>query len=64
MLNVRPFDDFDSAAQAVLAYLQRRLGFDLWLLTRVVDDEWVILKSRDASYGICLLYTSPSPRDS
>lgn len=52
MLNVRPFDDFDSAAQAVLAYLQRRLGFDLWLLTRVVDDEWVILKSRDASYGI------------
>lgn len=52
VLNVRPFADFDAAATAALAYLQRRIGFDLWLLARRVGDEWVILKSKDISYGI------------
>lgn len=52
MVNVRPFDDFDTTAKAVLAYLQRRLGFDLWLLTRKVGGHAVVLSSQDASYGI------------
>ena len=52
MANVRPFPDFDACVHAVLAYLQRRLGFDLWLLSRTVGDQSVVLSSQDASYGI------------
>lgn len=52
MLNIRPFASFDDAAQAVLGHLQRRIGFELWLLARRTADGWQILHSRDSGYDI------------
>ncbi len=47
-----PFPDFDSAAGGVLDFLHERLGFALWLVTRVEDGQWVIEHARDEGYGV------------
>jgi hypothetical protein len=47
-----PFADFDSASSEVLDFLHDRLGFALWLVTRVEDDRWVIEQARDEGYGV------------
>src|SRR5438270_2387314 len=52
MLSVNAFPDFRSAAAAVLDYLHRRLGFDLWMVTRVEGQEWIILQVEDHGYGV------------
>jgi diguanylate cyclase len=44
--------DFASAAQAVMAFLHQRLGFGLWMVTRVEGDDWIVLQSEDHGYGI------------
>ncbi|HSV15741.1 MAG TPA: diguanylate cyclase [Tepidisphaeraceae bacterium] len=49
---MKAFPDFRSAAAAVLDYLHRRLGFDLWMVTRVEGQEWIILQVEDHGYGI------------
>lgn len=36
---IQPFIDFPSAAKAVPSYLYPRIGFDLWLVTRVEGDD-------------------------
>jgi len=46
------FHDFRSAAAAVLQYLHRRIGFDLWLISRVEGEEWIILQVEDHGYGV------------
>lgn len=46
------FPDFRSAAAAVLDYLHRRIGFDLWMVTRVAGEEWIILQVEDHGYGV------------
>ncbi len=46
------FSDFPSAATAVLQFLQGRLGFDLWMVTRAVGEDWVILNAADTGYGV------------
>ena len=47
-----PFRDFDSAAPEVLEFLKDRLGFSLWLVTRVERDQWIIEHARDEGYGV------------
>lgn len=47
-----PFPDFGSAAGGVLDFLHERLGFALWLVTRVEDGRWVIEHARDEGYGV------------
>lgn len=47
-----PFDNFESAGRAVLAFLQQRLGFDLWMVTRTLGDDWIVLQSQDRGYGV------------
>jgi len=49
MLNV---DDFEAASRAVLAFLHQRMGFGLWMMTRVEGDDWVVLQSKDHGYGV------------
>ncbi len=49
---VNAFPDFRTAAAAVLDYLHRRLGFDLWMVTRVQGQEWIILQVEDHGYGM------------
>ncbi|HVF13432.1 MAG TPA: sensor domain-containing diguanylate cyclase [Acidimicrobiales bacterium] len=46
------FSDFPTAATAVLQFLQSRLGFDLWMVTRAVGEDWVILNATDTDYGV------------
>ena len=46
------FSDFPTAATAVLEFLQDRLGFDLWMVTRTVGDDWIVLQVADKSYHV------------
>jgi diguanylate cyclase len=41
LAGVSPFGDFLSAANGVVQFLHARVGLDLWLVTRVVDDRQV-----------------------
>jgi len=34
----------------VLAFLHRRLGFDLWMVTRTEGDNWIVLQTEDHGY--------------
>lgn len=43
---------FDGAANEVLAYLRRFSGLGMWTISRVQDDDWVLLKVNDSCYGI------------
>ena len=48
------FLDFSSAAHAVLRDLQRRLGLELWVITRAVGEHQVVLEAHggEAAYGV------------
>ena len=46
------FCEFESSARAVMAFLRQRLGFDLWMVTRVEGDEGLVLLADDQGYGI------------
>ena len=43
--DVAPWRDFAAAACGALAALHGRLGWDVWVLTRVVDDRQIVLHS-------------------
>jgi len=44
--------DFSCSATDVLAYLQSVVGFKLWMVTRTVEEDWVLLVVRDDHYGL------------
>jgi diguanylate cyclase len=44
--------DFEQAGRLVLEFLHRRFGFQLWMLTRVEGDDWIVLQSNDHGYGV------------
>jgi diguanylate cyclase (GGDEF)-like protein len=44
--------DFESAGQAVLSFLHRRLGMGLWMITRTQDADWIVLQAEDHGYGV------------
>lgn len=44
--------EFEASCQAVLAFLHRRMGFDLWMVTRTAGDDWIVLQSEDHGYGV------------
>lgn len=46
------FSDFETSGRAVLGFLHRRLGFDLWMVTRTEGDDWIVLQSEDHGYGV------------
>ncbi len=45
-------DDFGDELVRILTFLQEQFDFDLWSLTRFEEDNWVVVKSVDRSYGI------------
>lgn len=49
-----PFHDFATAAAAVLSHLHRRHGMGLWMLTRTVGEDWLVLASHEHgdAYGV------------
>lgn len=46
------FRDFETAGNAVLAFLYQRFGFGLWMVTRTEDDDWIVLQSEDHGYDV------------
>ena len=44
--------NFEEAGQAVLRYLHDRFGFNLWMITRVEGDDWIVLQSEDHGYNV------------
>lgn len=44
--------DFATAGREVLAFLHKRLGFALWMITRVDADDWIVLQAEDHGYGV------------
>lgn len=43
---------FHDAATEVLRYLQGRLGFGLWMVTRTQVNDWIVLAAEDQKYGV------------
>jgi diguanylate cyclase len=44
--------NFESAARAVLSFLGKRFGFDLWMITRIEGQDWIVLQANDKGYGV------------
>lgn len=49
---LQSYSDFATAAIAILRVLQHRLGFDLWMITRTVQNDWIVLQAEDRGYGV------------
>lgn len=53
---VRPseskLNNFEAASREVMAFLHQRLGFALWMVTRVEDDNWIILNKEGSHYQV------------
>jgi GAF domain-containing protein len=47
--DVAPWRDFTGAACGALEFLHEQLGWDVWTVTRVVDDRQVVLQSHPPS---------------
>lgn len=52
VVDLTPFEDFESASRAVLAWLHRHLGFSLWMMTRTDGEDWIILQVEDHGYDV------------
>ncbi len=46
------FDNFETASRAVLEFLHQRMGFSLWMVTRVEGGQWIALQTIDNGYGV------------
>jgi diguanylate cyclase (GGDEF)-like protein len=44
--------DFAGASREVLSFLHRRLGMELWMVTRAADEDWVVLAAEGRACGI------------
>ncbi|MEO9102613.1 MAG: sensor domain-containing diguanylate cyclase [Burkholderiaceae bacterium] len=47
-----PYASFNTAVMDVLRLLRARLGFDVWMVTRVSDDRLIVLHALDHSHGV------------
>lgn len=46
-----PFGSADEALETVLACLRSFIPFRLWMVTRLDDDDWTVVRSLDEGYG-------------
>ena len=46
------FKSFQDAGEAVLKFLHQHFGFNLWMITRVEGQDWIVLQSEDHGYDI------------
>lgn len=49
---VQGYRSFDEACAGVLHFLRSTMPHQLWAVTRVIDDRWVMLATDDTGYGI------------
>jgi diguanylate cyclase (GGDEF)-like protein len=45
-------NDFRTSARQTLRFLHNRLGFGLWMVTRVDGDDWIVLSAEDHGYQV------------
>lgn len=46
------FRNFDAAAAVVMAFLKKRYEFGLWMVTRVIQDRWIILAAEGNRFSV------------
>ncbi|MCG2572440.1 sensor domain-containing diguanylate cyclase [Acinetobacter sp. ME22] len=46
------FNNFQDVGKAVLSFLHQHLGFELWMITRVDNEDWIVLQSEDHGYDV------------
>lgn len=46
------FRNFEEAGKSVLQFLHQQFGFELWMITRVQDNDWIVLQAEDHGYNI------------
>lgn len=51
-MNYIKYHNFEEAGQRVLKYLHEHYGFGLWMITRVENEDWVVLQSENEKYEI------------
>lgn len=51
-IHPNPFENFEHASKAVLAYLHQQFGFDLWMMTKTDGEDWIVLQSEDHGYQV------------
>lgn len=51
-INLNLLTQFSQAGKEVLAYLKAHLGFDLWMITRVNGNDWIVLQAEDDGYQV------------
>lgn len=44
--------DFKTEITRILTFLQDRYGFDLWMLTRIQEENWIVVHAQDKGYGV------------
>jgi diguanylate cyclase len=44
--------DFTAASRRALKFLQQQFGFKLWMVTRVENENWIVLSAEDNGYGV------------
>jgi diguanylate cyclase len=52
LLVARPFDSAEDAIDSILECLKQQIPFKLWMVTRVDDNDWTVIRCLDETYGI------------
>lgn len=47
-----PFPSFRAASDATLAYLQEHYPMGLWMVTRTIGEDWIVLRAQDTRYDV------------
>jgi len=47
-----PFTNFEDAAKNVLQFLHNHFDFDLWMITRTTEEDWIVLHAVDNGYNV------------
>lgn len=47
-----PFPTFREASDAALAFLQKHYPMGLWMVTRTMGDDWIVLRAQDRTYDV------------
>ncbi|QCU91065.1 sensor domain-containing diguanylate cyclase [Thiomicrorhabdus sediminis] len=51
-INLPPFENFAEASHEVLRFLYEEIGLGLWMMTRVANDDWVVLQAEAHKYQV------------
>ena len=51
VLRARPFQNSEDALDSILVCLKAHVPFKLWMITRINDNDWTVVRSLDEGYG-------------